>query len=225
MGGNNNFTQITPDGMEVFEIAFLNNHLYLGLLDFRKGYSVVKMDINQKKPYPITPVVPSGAHRKLWQSSTVVSMKLFKERLYIGCDSPPELLRINPDDSWDLIVGMPRQTPEGKKYPLSGMEDGFNNWLNIHMQCMEVYNGSLYVGTANSGQYWVPFAPIGKVLRPYMGFTLSVTTDGEQFSIITRNGFGNILNNGLRTLKATSIGLFMGTMNFYQGLDVFLGRK
>ena len=224
-GGNNHFEQITPDGMEIFEIAFFNGHLYLGLLDFKKGYSVVKMDISKRKPYPITPVVTQGGYRKWWKSNAVISMKVFKEGLYVGCDCPPELIRINPDDSWDLIVGMPRQTPEGKKYPLSGLEDGFNNWLNIHMQCMEVYNGSLYVGTANSGQYWIPFPVIGKLLRPYIGFALCSTSDGEQFNIITRNGLGNMFNNGIRTLQETPIGLFLGTMNYYHGTHILFSEK
>ncbi len=225
MGGNNHFTQISPEGMEIFEMTSFNGYLYLGLADFRNGYSVVKMDVHKKKPYPITPVVTHGGYRKLWKSNAVVSMKVFKENLYVGCDSPPELIRINPDDSWDLIVGMPRQTPQGKKYPLSGMEDGFNNWLNIHIQAMEEYKGYLYVGTANSGQYWYPFPILGEALKPYMGFTLCATSDGEQFSMITRNGFNNIRSHGIRTFQVTPFGLFMGTINFFQGTDIFLGKK
>ena len=223
--GNDHFTRITPEGMEVFSMALYNGALYLGLNDFKRGYSVVKMDIDRKRPCPIRTVVPSGAYRRLWGSNCVTCMKVFRDRLYVGCDSPPELIRINPDDSWDLIVGMPRRTPQGRKYPLSGMEDGFDNWLNIHIYSMEVHDGDLYAGTGNPGQYWLPFPVIGKALKPYMGFTLCSTSDGEEFRFISRNGFDNIRSHGIRTFQSTPHGLFMGTLNFFHGAEIFLGRR
>ena len=77
-------------------------------------------------------------------------MHVFKGRLYVGTDRPAELLRINPDDTWDLVVGTPRQTPEGVKRPLSGMDVGFDNPLNIHVWRMQSHNGYLFVGHAES---------------------------------------------------------------------------
>ena len=59
-------------------------------------------------------------------------MYVFKDTLYVGTgfqsmgydrtyDAGPaalELIRIHPDDSWELIVGNPRRTFEGMKFPL-----------------------------------------------------------------------------------------------------------
>ena len=47
------------------------------------------------------------------------------------------------------------------------------------------------------------------------GFDLWRTQDGIHWTCITRTGFGNPCNNGVRTLKSTPVGLFVGTMNFF----------
>jgi hypothetical protein len=220
--GNDNFRQVTPEGMRVFEMVPFNGFLYLGLHDPENGYSVMKMDATDTLPYTFIPVVTDGGFRRP-PSKTVLSMFVFKDRLYVGTDRPAELIRINPDDTWDLIVGTPRETPDGLKEPLSGMDVGFDYFLNGHMWRMESLSGWLYIGTADFSTGFRMIPILGDILRPHMGFDLYATQDGHDFFAVTRNGFGDIFDMGARTLEATPYGLFLGTANAYYGTRIWHG--
>lgn len=223
-GGNDNFRWVTPPGMEVFEMATFNGFLYLGLLDQLKGYAVVKTDATGTPPYTFTPVVTDGGFRRPRPSPTVVSMFAFKDRLYVGTDYPTELIRINRDDTWDLVVGTPRETPDGWKYPLSGLDTGFNWPLNQHIWRMQEHEGVLYVGTLDQSTRWREIPGMDERIGDRYGFDLYRTSDGQYFSPITVNGFGDKFQNGLRTFASTPHGLFLGTASFWYGLRIWQGR-
>ncbi|OXN00106.1 X2-like carbohydrate binding domain-containing protein [Bifidobacterium vansinderenii] len=53
------------------------------------------------------------------------------------------------------------------------------------------------------------------------GFDLVVTGDGTNFSTITRNGFGDNNNHGLRVFAITDTGLNVGTANPFHGTQVW----
>lgn len=222
-GGNDNFRQISPPGMTVFEMVPYNGFLYVGTTDLENGYSVLKTDASGEIPYSFIPIVTNGGFRQPRPSGSVLSMFVFKDRLYVGTDRPAELIRINPDDSWDLIVGTPRDTPDGRKEPLSGMGDGFDFWLNGHMWRMGEYDGWLYVGTWDMSTLSHAIPWLEPILGPHMGFDMYATWDGEHFTMVTRDGFGDIFNYGVRTLQDTPYGLFLGTANPYYGLQIWRG--
>lgn len=54
------------------------------------------------------------------------------------------------------------------------------------------------------------------------GFDLLVSNDGVHFDAITRDGFGDYSNHGLRTICSTEYGVFMGTANPYYGTQLWL---
>lgn len=54
------------------------------------------------------------------------------------------------------------------------------------------------------------------------GFDLLVSEDGVNFQVITRNGFNDTYNHGLRTFQATEEGLFLGTANPFYGTQLWL---
>ena len=54
------------------------------------------------------------------------------------------------------------------------------------------------------------------------GFDLLVSRDGINFDAITRDGFGDGANHGLRTICSTEYGVFMGTANPYYGTQLWL---
>jgi hypothetical protein len=97
---------------------------------------------------------------------------------------------------------------------------GFDNIFNIHMWRMTTYRGALLVGTQDQSAKWRNAYGAG-VLRPRMGADLYGSTDGWHFTMVTRNGFGDLFNNGIRNFTATPHGLFMGTANHYYGTRVF----
>ena len=53
------------------------------------------------------------------------------------------------------------------------------------------------------------------------GFDLLVSKDGINFDAITRNGFGDAENHGLRTIGSTEQGVFLGTANPFQGTQLW----
>ena len=54
------------------------------------------------------------------------------------------------------------------------------------------------------------------------GFDLLVSNDGVHFDAITRDGFGDEANHGLRTICSTDQGVFLGTANPFYGTQLCL---
>jgi hypothetical protein len=221
--GNDNFRMVSPPGLRAFDILPFNGFLYVATYNPIEGYSVLKTDATGTPPYTFIPVVTNGGFAEPFYGKGALSMHIFEGRLYVGTDRPAEVIRINPDDSWDLIVGRPRETPDGMKSPLSGFGPGFDYEMNVHIWRMQAHDGWLYAGTCDQSTAWkeVPF--INDMLEPYMGFDLFTTPDGERFTMITRTGFDHRLDYGVRTFASTPYGLFLGTTNEYYGTRVFRG--
>ena len=53
------------------------------------------------------------------------------------------------------------------------------------------------------------------------GFDLLVSSDGYNFDVITRDGFGDEYNHGLRVFAISNQGLFLGTANPFYGTQVW----
>ncbi len=225
--GNDSFRSVGPEGKTFFEIETYNGYLYAGTggqpMNNAPPCELLKTDATGDPPYTFTTVIPEDGYRTKQPSVAVISLFPFKTRLYVGTDR--ELFRVNPDDTWDLVVGMPRNTPIGKLAPLSGMDSGFDNTFNIHMWRMGTQDGWLYVGTQDQSTKWrnIPF--LGVKLQPRMGFDVFATSNGWHFTMITRNGLGDLFNNGARTFTATTSGLFLGAANHYYGLRIYRGVR
>ena len=229
-GGNDQFHLALSADTTAFELETFNNFLYIGSGTNAFAwppdpdtppFSVLKTNAQGTPPYTPTAVITQGAYRQPLASRSVVSMYQFKGKLYVGTDRPAELLRINADDTWDLVVGTPRLTPDGLKYPLSGMDVGFDNPMNIHIWRMGSFDGQLYVGTMGQSTKWglVPF--VRRWVLPNMGFDLYRTTNGEDFVMLTQTGFDERFDVGVRSFVATPYGLIMGTANHYYGTRVW----
>jgi hypothetical protein len=150
------------------------------------------------------------------------------DRTYNIGPAAPELIRIYPDDSWDLVVGTARLTPDGWKFPLSGRGPGFDNPLNGYFWRMAAHEGWLYLGTYKSvvmlpylkQDGWPPDfrwivgeLGIDNFAHFAGGCELWRSQDGMDWQPITRSGFENPYNYGVRTLQSTPCGLFVGTAN------------
>ncbi|HNS32828.1 MAG TPA: hypothetical protein PKN36_07640 [bacterium] len=62
---------------------------------------------------------------------------------------------------------------------------------------------------------------LGRVNDNPPGFDMYVTSDGLNWSPVTRDGFGDEYNYGGRTIKSTGAGLFVGTANPFWGCQVW----
>lgn len=229
--GNSAFRQVTASSVLVYELNVFNGFLYIGAGDKTNGYSVWKTDATGAAPYALTPVVTNGAGRGGAMAS-VVSMHVFNDRLYVGAaawyptlDLTCEMIRINTDDSWDVVVGDPRLTSSGLKFPISGFPDGFGNPWNAHIWRIADHQGALYAGTNDDsgGLAGIPVVNLVPALLDQYGFDLFSSADGRYWTEITQNGFGSPDDFGCRSITSTPVGLFLGSTNYAQGTGVWLG--
>ena len=237
-GGNNNFRQVSPAGMSVWDMTHYNGQIYFGIRQespfFQpkdkqegcKGYSVAKTDAAGDPPYTFDYVVTHGAYLPE-PSQTTVSLCVLKEAdidvLYVGCDKPAEMIRVYPDDTWDLVVGTPRESPDGWKYPISGFDSGFGNNTNVHIWRMVNHDGILYAGTADNTTRYKEYSTFEEALEYRGGFDLYRTVDGWYWEAVTITGFGDPFQMGNRSLETSPIGVFVGTNNFWGGCVVWQG--
>lgn len=222
--GNNAWQQVSPGNMQFYDLAVFNGWLYAGLYNLTSGYSVVRTQATGPAPYQWQTVVPPGAYLTTDVPPSVVSMHVFNNQLYVGTGFPSELIRINADDTWQLLVGQPRQTPNGSTmYPLSGLGAGWNNGFNDHVWRMQDSNGTMYVGTYDSSTTWKNIPIVANRIKQLMGFDLYSTTNGWYYDPITTTGFGNRFDFGVRNWANTPFGLFLGTADDYYGLNILRG--
>ena len=216
------------------------SYLYAGTLNL-EGFQLWRSKCEGEPPYEWEKVMEKGAGRgKLNQG--VLSMRPFKGSLYIGTGiqgggidkmnnvgpAPAELLRVHEDLSWDLLVGDPRETPDGYKEPLSGRFAGFDNFFNGYFWRMCEHEGWLYMGTFEWSSVlgyvkhsrWpgafsnvMSYVGMKQIFENTSGFDLYRSYDGENWVPVTTNGMGNPYNMGLRTLQSTPYGMFIGTAN------------
>lgn len=243
-----NWQAASPEGfgdarnVTVFEQGVFDGHLYGGTVNMERGFELWKTP-GGDLPYRWTRVLEDGAGRGPL-NEIAGSMCEFKGALYVGTGiinggyhrthrigpDAAELIRVWPDDSWDLIVGQARHTPQGLKVPLSGFSSGFDNLFCGYFWRMVVHDDHLYVGTF-AWTNVLPFLPRGRwpkdvnalierwgednLTRRYGGFELWSTADGIHWEPVTRSGFGNRYNWGIRTFASTPHGLFVGTANVF----------
>ena len=230
-----------PSNLTIFEMIAFNGFLYAGTLNPTTGYQVWKTRGDGNPPYQWTKVISHGAYRGPFNEATV-SMFVFGGTLYIGSGiqnggfdrihdigpGAPELIRIYPDDSWELIVGEARSTPQGYKLPLSGFGAGFDNFFNGYFWRLAEFDGSLYAGTFNWSVFLPYIQPVQQEKRNEQllhwlgvdnlvsfagGFDLFRSQDGVRWLPVTTTGFGNPYNYGARTMIGTPAGLFVATAN------------
>ncbi|MBZ8141672.1 hypothetical protein CLD22_17415 [Rubrivivax gelatinosus] len=222
------------------EMCAWGDHLYAGTLN-HSGFQLWRSTCEGEPPYRWEKVMERGAGRGPLNQG-VLSMYPFKGALYIGTGiqgggidrenkigpAAAELLRLNPDDSWDMIVGQPRETPDGFKAPLSGRFPGFDNYFNGYFWRMCEHEGWLYMGTfewssvlgyIKRSRFPDTFAKVlahvtpQAILENQSGFDLYRSFDGDNWVPVTTDGMGNPYNMGLRTFESTPYGLFVGTAN------------
>ena len=227
-----------PTNVSIHDMAVCGNYLYAGTMNIQGGFQVWKTDAEGPAPHRWTRVLDRGADRGPFNQA-VVCMAAFRGDLYIGTGiqngghdrinnigpAAGEVLRVHPDDSWDLVVGDPRFTRQGLKIPLSGLATGFDNPFAGYIWRMCAHEGVLYVGTFDSSSF-LPFANLNEQARKLLdpqtiarflqargGAELWRSANGADWAPVTVNGFGNAYNFGMRTVISTPRGLFVGTAN------------
>lgn len=242
----------TPNNATVFDMEVFDNHLYAGTMNPNEGFQIWKTSAQGAPPYQWELVMDKGGHRGQL-NQIAMTLTAFNDHLYVGTaiqgggrdpdlnvgPAPCEILRIRPDNSWDVVVGDPRMTPQGLKVPLSGLGAGFGKFAAGYLWSMNVHDGWLYAGTFD----WMMSLPfihrdnwsdvmrrtaeyidLDDLVRDYGGCDIWRTRDGVRWMSVTHNGFDNHFNYGARTMVSTPHGLFIGMANPF-GPEVAVKRK
>jgi hypothetical protein len=171
-------------------------------------------------------VLGAGASRGL-ANEGVPTMCVFGDGLYIGTgrqggrNGGAELIRLDEDGGWDLIVGEARRSVQGWKAPLSGIGPGFGDPANSQILELAEHDGWLYAGTGNTGSVVLRRSqahggrqrrqPVSAALAERGGFDLWRSRDGIGWEIVTSGGFGNPWSNSVASMLSTPVGLVVGT--------------
>ena len=235
-----------------------NNFMYAGtgspaITGTQQQYGVWSTNGAGTPPYTWNPIVVDGAYAQNLIADFAMSMQIFTDPtyctvgcLYVGTDRPNEMVRIHPDttgqvqvelngqldpnDSWDLIVGNPRTIPAGQpgagQYipPLSGIGQYFDNGFTGHFWRMGVnpQQTALYMGTwdqSTDDDFQNP--TLGPLWSQEYGTDLWRSPDGVNWTFVSKNGLGDGNNTGSRSFATTPFGLFMGTAREQGGTQVF----
>ena len=231
-----------PGNLGIFSLVADEERLYAGSFNL-VGMQVWASDCRGTPPYKWHKIVDKGAGRGAL-NQMVMSFLRFKGALYIGTGiqgggndrvnkigpAAAELIRINADGTWDLIVGEVRDVDGKRREPLSGLRSGFGNFFNGYVWTLGEHNGWLYAGTydwsvmlrwSTLSEAPQKVARFFNLLGPeYLvanasGAELWRSLDGENWMPVNRHGFGNPYNLGIRNLVSTPYGLFVGTANFF----------
>jgi len=230
-----------PTNQGAMDMAVCGNYLYVGTVNVERGFQLWKTDGEGPPPHRWTKVLENGADRGPF-NQVVLCFSEFNGSLYLGTaiqnggfdrihnvgPAAAEVLRIHPDDSWDLVMGQARLSGKSLKVPRSGMGPGFDNPFCGYIWRMCAHEGALYVGTYDSSIFlnysdrarWdsraqriVDEATLERYLQGRGGCELWSTVDGDNWNPVTRNGFGSPFNIGVRALLSTPHGLVVGTAN------------
>lgn len=225
----------------IFSLAVANDTLYAGTLNL-DGLQIWATDGASAGDglYKWRKICDRGAGRGQLNQA-VASMAAFNGALYVGTGiqgggndrvhkigpAAAEILRINPDDSIDVIVG--DRDDEGRE-PLSGLPSGFGNFFNGYIWTMVEHDGWLYCGTYDWSitLRWSKLDQAPARVRRLMelvgpetiieaegGADLWRSADGENWLPVCRTGLGNAYNWGIRNLLSSPCGLFVGTANVF----------
>jgi len=212
-----------PANTGISALAATSRHVYAGTCNPAHGFQLWRSAAEGQAPFQWEKVLESGAWR-FNHNQMVAQMIAFDGDLYLGSALPGfgedrrnkvgpaalEVLRLRADDSWDLLVGEPRFSPDGLKVPLSTLGPGFNDPFNAAVWSFAVHDGYLYAGTRN---WEATHRARNGLVKLRGGYQLWVSRDGAEWTSVLTEGNGKPVAIGIRALCSTPAGLFVGITN------------
>jgi pimeloyl-ACP methyl ester carboxylesterase len=217
------------DQLPAWDMTVFNDQLYVvgGTITNANGYFVAETNAAGTPPYTFNTVVSQGG-TSAPGTKEALSMAVFNNALYVGTDGPTELIRINTDNTWDLIIGAPRSTPQGQKNPLSGIGEYFDNQFNRHFWRLGVVPSGAHAGiyfttydySIQLEQLW----EVANLIANDYGTDIYTSPDGINWTAVTTTGFGDGYNYGGRTIETTPFGTSIGMARYIGGTQIWLDQ-
>jgi hypothetical protein len=132
-----------PSNTAIVDFASFDDHLYAGTLNPSRGLQVWKTRAEGEPPFSWVKVIDAGAGRGNLNEG-VLTLCPFGDALYVGTHismgghdrrngvgpAAAELLRVYPDDTWELAVGEPRPGSQAEaSCPPAGFGNPFNTYV------------------------------------------------------------------------------------------------
>ena len=244
---------VAPDGAEILDMVSYHGALYVFLIPYgeEQGFWCGKLTIEGEEPSwelivgdtSIGARYPAGMGR--WQNGGAVPV-IFKDRVYVGTMdgaafklltgiTTPDLsdvtmggangmqiFRFDQSDRWERV--MPHKSIRDPD--MVDKRNGFGNPYNKYIWRFGVQGNRLYVWTFDigTGSTFIGSLLGQQIQTPTpLGFDLYWTTSGEQWHLVTQDGFGDEWNYGARSFvtdPATG-DLFLGTANPFYGCQIW----
>lgn len=227
-----------PENDSVNEMTVFDGTLWAATVSQKSGFQLWRADGLETGRPSWDLILTQGAYRGP-ANPLPASLCVFRGALFVGSgvqrqpgSGPdrygpigPELIRVQPDGSWDVVAGETRLTPDGLKRPLSGRGPGFGDPFVQVFWRMAEHEGYLYLG-GSDWRFWPVYLPRDgaprRDLSPSMQEWLQAETDawsgdwsmwrsadGVTWDTITTHGLGgNDMQYGLREILSTPAGLW-----------------
>lgn len=221
---NSSWTPVAPEGLGegirggVSALTWAMGRFYVAIEDPFRGFELWSAVPGEALPWDWTRVLGRGAAR-FSLAPRITAMAEFGGALYLAAaisetgfgveragPAAAELLRVQADGSWDVIVGAPRFSPDGFKVPLSGMSPGFDDPFAATITSLGVFDGVLYAGTRNTRAEYALHKP-DETSPPEGGAALWASTDGEEWQQVPTAGHDTPAVNAVRGLADGPNGL------------------
>ena len=199
----------------VSSLCAFGPYLYAGTTNSERGFGLWRTKATGEPPFTWEQVLAAGAGRHTL-NERVSAMAVFDSALYLAAGASPEaaeascggplgaeIIRLEANNSWELIVGTPRFSPDGLKVPMSVMGPGFDNPDNTLVSALAAHDGCLYFAMAAPGM-----SLHRGTYRDSGGLCIWASQDGETFQEIA---FGETGMAGACAARSTSLGLVVAT--------------
>jgi len=197
----------------ITSMAEFNGSLYVATLNPSSGFQLWYTSTVNDDPV-WRQVISQGAHRYTLNPA-VISMVVYEGALYLGTgpngangeegdndSAGAELIRVFPDNSWEIVVGSPRFSPVGLKVPMAAMGPGFDNRKNNAITAMAVHEGQLYASTSDTGY----------INKPQMSsYRLWSTADGDEWLAVPISSTNSIKAMTVSAMISTPENLLLVT--------------
>jgi hypothetical protein len=218
-------TTKNPQGA-VTVLRSFNGHLYVSTAR-PGGFEVWRTRGSEVRQDDWVLVVDKGAGDAL--NEVPLSMGVFRDHLYVGSaitfaivsidpnrrfvpPKPFDLIRINKDDNWEVVVGSeavePTNPTTGRRgQAISGLPSGFGNPFNGYCWQIQEYNGEVYIGTWDWSVLIIPI--LKSIIKALL---MNSSEELNQYNI---QPFNNLIGRLINSISIRSI------FSRFMGFDLF----